>query len=141
MNTEPTKRVWLNGTFDVLHLGHIKLFQHAKILYPTSIVCVGVDTDDRVRQMKGPNRPINPLAFRVEFLKSIRFIDSIRSFATDDELRGEIALFNPDVMLIGDDYRHHTIIGEELIPRIEYVKRFDGLSTTSLIECQNCGYF
>jgi D-beta-D-heptose 7-phosphate kinase/D-beta-D-heptose 1-phosphate adenosyltransferase len=141
MNTEPTKRVWLNGTFDVLHLGHIKLFQHAKILYPTSIVCVGVDTDDRVRQMKGPNRPINPLAFRVEFLKSIRFIDSIRSFATDDELREEIALFNPDVMLIGDDYRHHTIIGEELIPRIEYVKRFDGLSTTSLIECQNCGYF
>jgi D-beta-D-heptose 7-phosphate kinase/D-beta-D-heptose 1-phosphate adenosyltransferase len=102
---------------------------------------VGVDTDDRVRQMKGPNRPINPLAFRVEFLKSIRFIDSIRSFATDDELREEIALFNPDVMLIGDDYRHHTIIGEELIPRIEYVKRFDGLSTTSLIECQNCGYF
>ena len=141
MNAEPTKRVWLNGTFDVLHLGHIKLFQHAKILYPTSIVCVGVDTDDRVRQMKGPNRPINPLAFRVEFLKSIRFIDSIRSFATDDELREEIALFNPDVMLIGDDYRHHTIIGEELIPRIEYVKRFDGLSTTSLIECQNCGYF
>ena len=141
MNTEPTKRVWLNGTFDVLHLGHIKLFQHAKILYPTSIVCVGVDTDDRVRQMKGPNRPINPLAFRVEFLRSIRFIDNVRSFATDDELREEITLFNPDVMLIGDDYRNRTIIGEDIIPRIEYVKRFDGLSTTSLIECQNCGYF
>lgn len=141
MNTEPTKRVWLNGTFDVLHLGHIKLFQHAKILYPTSIVCVGVDTDDRVRQMKGPNRPINSLAFRVEFLRSIRFIDNVRSFATDDELREEITLFNPDVMLIGDDYRNRTIIGEDIIPRIEYVKRFDGLSTTSLIECQNCGYF
>lgn len=141
MNTEPTKRIWLNGTFDVLHLGHIKLFQHAKILYPTSIVCVGVDTDDRVRQMKGPNRPINSLAFRVEFLRSIRFIDNVRSFATDDELREEITLFNPDVMLIGDDYRNRTIIGEDIIPRIEYVKRFDGLSTTSLIECQNCGYF
>jgi len=141
MNTEPTKRIWLNGTFDVLHLGHIKLFQHAKILYPTSIVCVGVDTDDRVRQMKGPNRPINSLAFRVEFLRSIRFIDNVCSFATDDELREEITLFNPDVMLIGDDYRNRTIIGEDIIPRIEYVKRFDGLSTTSLIECQNCGYF
>ena len=44
-------------------------------------------------------------------------------------------------MLIGDDYRNRTIIGEDIIPRIEYVKRFDGLSTTSLIECQNCGYF
>ena len=141
MNTEPTKRVWLNGTFDVLHLGHIKLFQHAKELYPNSTICVGVDTDDRVRQLKGPNRPINPLAFRVEFLKSIRFIDEVRTFQTDSDLRNEIASFNPDVMCIGDDYRHHTIIGEELIPHIEYVGRFDSLSTTSLIECQNCGYF
>lgn len=141
MNTEPTKRVWLNGTFDVLHLGHIKLFQHAKTLYPNSTICVGVDTDDRVRQLKGPNRPINPLAFRVEFLKSIRFIDEVRTFQTDSDLRNEIASFNPDVMCIGDDYRHHTIIGEELIPHIEYVGRFDSLSTTSLIECQNCGYF
>ena len=141
MNAEPTKRIWLNGTFDVVHLGHIKLFQHAKELYPNSTICVGVDTDDRVRQLKGPNRPINPLAFRVEFLRSIRFIDEVRTFQTDSDLRNEIALFNPDVMLIGDDYRHHTIVGEELIPRIIYVKRFDGLSTTSLIECQNCGYF
>ena len=141
MNAEPTKRIWLNGTFDVVHLGHIKLFQHAKTLYPNSIVCVGVDTDDRVRQLKGPNRPLNPLPFRVEFLKAIRFIDQVVTFQTDSDLREEIALFNPDVMLIGDDYRHHTIIGEELIPRIEYVKRFDSLSTTSLIECQNCGYF
>jgi D-beta-D-heptose 7-phosphate kinase/D-beta-D-heptose 1-phosphate adenosyltransferase len=133
MNTEPTKRVWLNGTFDVLHLGHIKLFQHSKKLYPNSIICVGVDTDDRIRQMKGPNRPINPLHYRVEFLKSIRFIDDVCSFATDDELRKEIALFNPDVMCIGDDYRNRTIIGEELIPHIEYVKRFDNLSTTKIL--------
>ena len=134
MFLEPTTRVWINGTFDVVHLGHIKLFQHAKTLYPTSTICVGVDTDDRVHQLKGPNRPINPLQFRVEFLKSIRFIDQVVTFTTDSDLREEIALFNPDVMLIGDDYRHHTIIGEELIPRIEYVGRFDSLSTTSLIE-------
>ena len=140
MHAEPTKRIWLNGTFDVVHLGHIKLFQHAKALYPNSTICVGVDTDDRVRQLKGPNRPINPLPLRVEFLKAIRFIDEVRTFSTDGDLREEIALFNPDVMLIGDDYRHHTIVGEDLIPRIEYVRRFDSLSTTSLIECQNCGY-
>ncbi len=133
MNTEPTKRVWLNGTFDVLHLGHIKLFQHAKKLYPNSIICVGVDTDDRIRQMKGSNRPINPLHYRVEFLKSIRYIDEVCTFATDDELRNKIAVFSPDVMCIGDDYRHHTIIGEELIPRIEYVERFDNLSTTKIL--------
>ena len=133
MFLEPTTRVWINGTFDVVHLGHIKLFQHSKKLYPNSIICVGVDTDDRIRQMKGPNRPINPLHYRVEFLKSIRFIDDVRSFATDDELCKEIVLFNPDVMCIGDDYRNRTIIGEELIPRIEYVKRFDNLSTTKIL--------
>lgn len=133
MNPEPTKRVWLNGTFDVLHLGHIKLFQHAKELYPNSIVCVGVDTDDRIRQMKGSNRPINPLNYRVEFLKSIRYIDEVTTFATDDELRNKIALFTPDVMCIGDDYRNRNIVGEELIPRIEYVKRFNDLSTTKIL--------
>ena len=133
MNTEPTKRVWLNGTFDVLHLGHIKLFQHAKKLYPNSIICVGVDTDDRIRQMKGPTRPINPLNYRVEFLKSIRYIDHVVTFATNDDLRNKIALFNPDIMCIGDDYIGRTIIGEELIPQIEYVKRFDDLSTTKLL--------
>jgi D-beta-D-heptose 7-phosphate kinase/D-beta-D-heptose 1-phosphate adenosyltransferase len=133
MHAEPTKRIWLNGTFDVVHLGHIKLFQHAKALYPNSTICVGVDTDDRVRQLKGPNRPINPLPLRVEFLKAIRFIDEVRTFSTDGDLREEIALFNPDVMLIGDDYRNRTIVGEELIPLIIYVRRFDGLSTTKII--------
>ena len=133
MHAEPTKRIWLNGTFDVVHLGHIKLFQHAKELYPNSTICVGVDTDDRVRQLKGPNRPINPLPLRVEFLKAIRFIDEVRTFSTDGDLREEIALFNPDVMLIGDDYRNRTIVGEELIPLIIYVRRFDGLSTTKII--------
>ena len=133
MHAEPTKRIWLNGTFDVVHLGHIKLFQHAKALYPNSTICVGVDTDDRVRQLKGPNRPINPLPLRVEFLKAIRFIDEVRAFSTDGDLREEIALFNPDVMLIGDDYRNRTIVGEELIPLIIYVRRFDGLSTTKII--------
>ena len=133
MNPEPTKRVWLNGTFDVLHLGHIKLFQHAKKLYPNSTICVGVDTDDRIRQMKGSNRPINPLHYRVEFLKAIRYIDEVTTFATDDELRDKIALFTPDVMCIGDDYYNRTIVGEELIPHIEYVKRFDDLSTTKIL--------
>jgi bifunctional ADP-heptose synthase (sugar kinase/adenylyltransferase) len=91
--------------------------------------------------MKGSNRPINPLHYRVEFLKSIRYIDEVTTFATDDELRNKIALFTPDVMCIGDDYRNRNIVGEELIPHIEYVKRFDNLSTTSLIECKNCGYY
>ena len=51
MGSEPTTRVWLNGTFDVLHYGHIHLFQTARNLYPNTIVRVGLDTDERIRQM------------------------------------------------------------------------------------------
>ena len=52
--------VWLNGTFDVLHAGHIKLFRYARMLAgPTGKVMVGLDTDERIRLAKGPSRPIN----------------------------------------------------------------------------------
>jgi D-beta-D-heptose 7-phosphate kinase/D-beta-D-heptose 1-phosphate adenosyltransferase len=94
---------------------------------------VGVDTDERIRQMKGDNRPINPLHYRVEFLKSIRYIDQVVTFGTDQELTHQIRVFSPDVMCIGDDYLNRTIIGEEFIPHIEYIKRFGGLSTTNII--------
>ena len=133
VGTEPTTRVWLNGTFDVLHAGHIHLFQHAKNLYPNTIVCVGLDTDERIRQMKGSNRPINPLHDRINFLHAIRYIDKVVTFGTDDELRAQIAAFKPHIMVIGDDYRGRTIIGEEYIPRVEYVERYDGLSSTKIV--------
>ena len=72
--------VWVNGTFDVLHMGHIRLFEYAKsyggaTLRHKNYVCVGVDTDTRVKELKGESRPINRLSHRIEFLESIRFID------------------------------------------------------------------
>jgi len=96
-------------------------------------VRVGLDSDERIRQMKGDNRPINTLLHRVEFLKSIRYIDEVVTFATDDELREQIRAFNPHIMVIGDDYRDRTIIGEEYIPRVVYVERYGGLSSTKII--------
>ena len=133
MGSEPTTRVWLNGTFDVLHAGHIHLFQHAKNLYPNTIVCVGLDTDERIRQMKGSNRPINSLHDRINFLHAIRYIDKVVTFGTDDELRAQIAAFKPHIMVIGDDYRDRTIIGEEHVGRIVYVERYGGLSSSGIL--------
>ena len=133
MGSEPTTRVWLNGTFDVLHAGHIHLFQHAKNLYPNTIVCVGLDTDERIRQMKGSNRPINSLHDRINFLRAIRYIDKVVTFGTDDELLAQIAAFKPHIMVIGDDYRDRTIIGEEHVGRVVYVERYGGLSSTKII--------
>jgi len=133
MGSEPTTRVWLNGTFDVLHYGHIHLFQHAKNLYPNTIVRVGLDTDERIRQMKGSNRPINHLHLRIETLKAIRYIDEVVIFGSDDELREQIRDFNPHIMVIGEDYRDRTIIGEEHVGRVVYVERYGGLSSTKII--------
>ena len=133
VGTEPTTRIWLNGTFDVLHAGHIHLFQHARNLYPNTHVCVGVDDDKRVAQLKGPERPINSLFNRIKVLQSIVYIDEIVPFGSDDELRAQIRAFNPHIMVIGDDYRGRTIIGEEHVGRVEYVERYDDLSSTKIL--------
>lgn len=133
VGVEPTTRVWLNGTFDLLHYGHIHLFQHAKNLYPNTIVRVGLDTDERIRQMKGNTRPINTLLHRIEFLKSIRYIDEVVTFGSDDELRAQMRDFNAHIMCIGDDYRNRTIIGEEYVGRVEYVERYGGLSSSGIL--------
>lgn len=137
MYLEPTTRVWINGSFDVIHLGHIKLFQVGKsqIQFPhtSTNVRVGIDSDERVSRMKGANRPINSLSNRIDFLKSIRFVDEVVSFGSDDELRASIREYSPHIMCIGAEYRNRTIIGEEFVPRIIYVEKFGGLSTTKIV--------
>ena len=137
MFLEPTTRVWINGTFDVVHLGHIKLFQLGKnqLEFPhtKTNVRVGIDDDIRVQSMKGPNRPINSLSNRIEFLKSIRFVDEVVSFSSDDELRAKIREYSPHIMCIGEEYRGRTIIGEEFVQRVIYVDKFLDLSTTTIV--------
>mgnify|MGYP001344242430 FL=1 len=127
----PKKNVWVNGTFDVLHMGHIKLFQRARQMGLP--VIVGIDTDDRIQSMKGNDRPINNLQHRVEFLKAIKYIDAVVSFSTDDELIELIKEHSPRYMLIGDDYKDKKIIGSEFIKEIIYVKRYGDLSSSDII--------
>ena len=137
MFLEPTTRVWINGTFDVVHLGHIKLFQFGKnqLQFPHNKVNlrVGIDDDIRVQSMKGPNRPINPLSNRVEFLNSIRYVDEVVTFGSDDELRAKIHEYSPHIMCIGEEYRNRTIIGEGYVGRVIYVDKFHDLSSTKII--------
>ena len=95
--------IWINGCFDVLHMGHIKLFRRARQMGMR--VIVGIDTDERIRQAKGENRPVNDLHNRIDFLRSIKYIDMIHSFGTDEELSNIIKDYLPRYMLIGDDYK------------------------------------
>ena len=126
-------QVWINGSFDVLHTGHIKLFRYARMLAGSNgTVWVGIDDDERIASFKGPSRPINTLKDRMMFLSSIKYIDVVVPFASDDELEHYICEIEPDFMLIGDDYRDKPIIGSDFIKEIIYITR-DGKSSSDLI--------
>ena len=128
------KTVWLNGTFDVLHMGHINLFSHArKLAGPKGKVVVGTDSDERVRELKGSTRPINNLIDRVDFLRAIKYIDGVVVFSSDSELKSRIKRFSPDILLIGDDYIGKPIVGAQYAKEIVYFPRYGGLSSTMII--------
>ena len=127
------KKIWINGTFDILHIGHIRLISHAASLGKLRI---GVDTDERVRSKKGIERPFNTLENRIEFLSSIVGVESVISFDTDDELIERIKEWEPDIMVIGDDYEYHQIIGVEYVPKVEFFNKLPGFSTTKILKNQ-----
>ena len=124
------KKIWINGTFDVLHIGHIRLMLHGASL---GTLRVGIDTDERVRSKKGVGRPFNTLDTRMEFVSAINGVDSVVSFDSDDELIERIKEWDPDIMVIGDDYKYHEIIGVEYVPKIEFFEKVEGLSTTKIL--------
>ena len=123
--------IWLNGCFDVLHMGHIKMFQRARQMGMK--VIVGIDTDERIRKAKGKDRPVNTLHNRMEFLRSIKYIDDVVVFNTDEELSNTIKEYAPRYMLIGDDYKDRKIIGSEWIKEIIYASRYQGMSSSAII--------
>jgi D-beta-D-heptose 7-phosphate kinase / D-beta-D-heptose 1-phosphate adenosyltransferase len=128
------KKIWVNGTFDVMHIGHIKLLEHASSL---GIVRVGLDTDDRIQQKKGPNRPVNTLQDRIDFMKSIKYVDSVVSFSSNKELEQRIQEWDADIMVIGDDYEYHEIIGNHLVNMISFFDKIKNKSTTKILNHEN----
>jgi D-beta-D-heptose 7-phosphate kinase/D-beta-D-heptose 1-phosphate adenosyltransferase len=126
-------KVIVNGTFDILHLGHINLLQNAKS-YPNAYVLVLIDSDKRVKQLKGANRPVHSEYERASMLFALKAVDRVEIFDTDKELIEFIKNFNPDVMVKGSDYRGKPIIGEEYCKEIKFYDRLDKYSTTNKIQ-------
>jgi D-beta-D-heptose 7-phosphate kinase/D-beta-D-heptose 1-phosphate adenosyltransferase len=122
-------KVFVNGTFDVLHPGHVRLLQYAASL---GSVLVAIDTDHRVRQLKGAGRPFFNQDDRKFMLESLGH--RVVLFNTDQELEHTIATYEPDIMVKGSDYINRPIIGEEHCGRIEFFKRIDEYSSTKAIE-------
>ncbi len=127
------KKVIVNGTFDILHLGHLRLLQYAKS-FPDSYVYVLIDSDRRVKELKGANRPIHNEYERASFLAALKAVDRVEIFDTDQELVNYIKNFEPDVMVKGSDYKGKPIIGAEYCKEIKFYDRLEKYSTTNKIQ-------
>jgi D-beta-D-heptose 7-phosphate kinase/D-beta-D-heptose 1-phosphate adenosyltransferase len=122
--------IWTNGCFDILHIGHIELFKYAKSLGHKLIV--GIDSDQRIKNNKGSNRPVNTELDRKNFLESIRYIDEVYIFNTDDELRSLLLKNNINLIIVGDDYSNKYVIGSEYCSVI-FFEKVQNYSTSRII--------
>jgi D-beta-D-heptose 7-phosphate kinase/D-beta-D-heptose 1-phosphate adenosyltransferase len=125
-------KIVVNGTFDILHCGHIEMLEYAKSLGDHLLVCI--DTDARVRQLKGPDRPINNQLDRSFMLNALKCVDAVWSFADEAELEYILETYQPDIMVKGSDYEHKSIVGEHLCKEIKFYEIVPGYSTTSIIQ-------
>ena len=123
---------FVNGCFDILHVGHIRMFEFAKSL--CDYLVVAIDSDDRVRNNKGPKRPFNCVEDRKIMLTSLRYIDEVKSFSTDEELTSLVKSVAPDIMVVGDDYINKRVIGSEHAKELKFYRKIDGYSTTKILE-------
>ena len=124
-------KVWVNCTFDIVHLGHIQLLKRAAEL--GDFLIVGVDGDKRVKELKGEQRPINNIVSRITLLEAIKYVDRVVIFDSDEQLETHIKTMRPAIMVIGEEYRGKRIIGSEYVGEIIYFPKMEGFSSTHII--------
>jgi D-beta-D-heptose 7-phosphate kinase/D-beta-D-heptose 1-phosphate adenosyltransferase len=126
------KTVFVNGVFDITHRIHIELLNfaksHGEVLY------VGIDGDKRVKQLKGPTRPIHNQEDRKFLLENLKAVDRVLIFNTDEELTDLVKIIKPDIMIVGSDYKNKRVIGSEYAKQLKFFDRIDGYSTTKIIQ-------
>jgi len=123
---------FVNGCFDVLHLGHLRLFQFAKQY--CDFLVVAIDSDTRVRDLKGSDRPLNNETARKEMLLALRTIDAVEIFDSAEELDALIKNTCPDIMVVGSDYRNRTVVGAQHAKQLLFFERIEGYSTSKILE-------
>jgi rfaE bifunctional protein nucleotidyltransferase chain/domain len=127
--------VFTNGCFDILHKGHVTYLQQARSL--GDILVVALNSDDSTRRLKGPERPINTLADRLEVIASLEAVDYVTWFEEDTPLE-TILKVRPTILVKGGDWNIDKIVGgKEVISwggAVKSLSFVEGRSTTSIIE-------
>ncbi|HMJ16854.1 MAG TPA: D-glycero-beta-D-manno-heptose 1-phosphate adenylyltransferase [Gemmatimonadaceae bacterium] len=123
-----------NGVFDLLHPGHIDLLLAAR--GTADALVVGVNSDDSVRRLKGPGRPVRSAAERAFVLAAVECVDLVVVFPEDTPLE-LVKTLKPDVIVKGGDYTEATIVGANEVKgwggRVVVVPLTPGQSTTAII--------
>jgi len=127
--------VFTNGVFDLLHPGHVDVLLAAR--REGNALVVGVNSDDSVKRLKGPSRPVRTLEERSYVLAALAMVDAVVAFEQDTPLELILHL-RPDVLVKGGDYTSDTVVGSREVRgwggRVTIVPLTAGHSTTSLIE-------
>lgn len=126
------KKVFVNGTFDVLHPGHIALLTYASSF--GDHLQVAIDSDRRVKEKKGTQRPINNEYIRSNMLLHIKGVNEVVIFDTDEDLTEAVKIYEPDVMIVGSDYEGKIVIGSEYAKELKFFPRDERYSSTKVIE-------
>jgi len=128
-----TKTVFVNGTFDILHPGHLQLLEYARS--QGDRVIVAIDSDERVREKKGPNRPINTAEDRAYMLQSLKTVDHVLLFGSDVELENCVKVSKPDIMVVGSDWEGKSVIGSMYAAEVHFFPRIEEYATSKTIQC------
>jgi D-beta-D-heptose 7-phosphate kinase/D-beta-D-heptose 1-phosphate adenosyltransferase len=127
--------VFTNGVFDVLHRGHVEYLEAARALGDWLVV--GLNSDQSVRRLKGPSRPVNSQEDRAVVLGGLAVVDAVVVFGEDTPLRLVEALL-PDVIVKGGDYTPESVVGaREVVAaggRVVIAPLLAGRSTTRIVE-------
>ena len=126
-----TKKVFVNGTFDILHRGHLELLNYAKSLGDGY---VGIDTDECVREKKGPSRPIHTEEERKFLLENLKSVDEVIFFSSEPEFEELIKSLKPDIIVVGSDWKEKSTIKTYYDGELIFFDRREEYSTTKTIQ-------
>lgn len=127
--------VFTNGTFDIIHRGHVEYLQAARRM--GDVLIVGLNTDASIRRIKGDKRPINPNRDRAAVLSALGCVDYVCLFG-DDTPQRLISAVIPDVLVKGADWSANAIVGKDVVEAhggcVRRIRLTKGRSTTNVIQ-------